>query len=201
MALPFVFLVCALLPRSASAAETNSVRQVGPGIYEIGLVRVDAIKRQLTIPTQVNMLEGPIEYVLVSAIGKLHESIFKTDAQPVHIHTAALLLLKEPIKTNEFPKIRVSVELPSGKNASADSLILDVNRQKRLLDGDWQYLGSRMVEGTFIAQRDGSILSIIADPDSLMQTGRISADDDDRWRPAKTDLPPIGAPVKLTLQF
>src|SRR4051812_6510712 len=91
----YVFIVCALFRQAAFAAETNSAaRQLGPGIYEIGLVRVDAIKRQLTLPAQVNMLEGPIEYVLVSAIGKLHESIFKTDAQPVHIHTAALLLLK-----------------------------------------------------------------------------------------------------------
>src|SRR5262245_56314200 len=84
-------------------AETNLVRQIGTNSFQIGDVRLDVKERRLTIPVTVNMVEGLIEYVLVSATGKLHESIFKTTAEPIHIHTAALLLLKGPIDSNSPP--------------------------------------------------------------------------------------------------
>src|SRR4051812_31412231 len=103
------------------AARSAPVREVAPGIYEIGKVRVEAKARSIKVPATVNMLEGPIEYVLVSAIGKLHESIFKTDAEPIHIQTAALLLLSQPPASNKPVALRISVELPNGKTASADS--------------------------------------------------------------------------------
>jgi len=195
-----VVVLCALLIRlfesHSSAAETNAVRQISSGLYEIGLVRVDAQKRRLTLPAQINMVEGPIEYVLVSAMGKLHESILKTDAQPIHIHTAALLLLKEPPTTNAPPKVQVFVELPDGRIVPADSLIVDATTKKPLPKDDWRYLGSRSVDGTFIAQRDGSILAIMADPDTLMQTGRIAADDMNGGVPPRMICPPPARRLK-----
>src|SRR5205085_12155873 len=115
-------------------------------------IRLDVKERRLTIPATVNMIEGPIEYVLVSAIGKLHESIFKTTAEPIPIQTAVLLLLKTPINTNPPPQLRVSVELPSGKTVSAEDLIDNIMPGQRLRPGSWRYNGSRLVEGTFIAQ-------------------------------------------------
>lgn len=187
---------------NASLAKQSPVRQIAPGIFEIGQVQVDAKERRLSIPATVNMVEGPIEYFLVSALGKLHESIFKTEAEPIHIQTAALLLMDQPPGTNGAPspqKFNVSVELP--EKIPGDLLIFDSVRKQPLTTGTWNYRGSRIVDGTFIAQRDGSILSIIADQDALAETGRVAADDDDRWRPAKDRLPPKGTPVRIILDF
>jgi hypothetical protein len=80
-------------------------------------------------------------------------------------------------------------------------MIDNIQPGKRLSPGTWRYNGSRLAEGTFIAQRDGSIAAIIADPDALIESGRVSADDDENWRPRKAQLPPVGAPVRVTLTF
>src|SRR5262245_13350222 len=89
---------------------TNLVRQLDTNTFQIGAVRLDTKERSVIIPATVNMVEGPIEYLLVSSIGKLHESIFKTVAEPIHVHTAALLLLTGPVTTNTPPRLRVSVQ-------------------------------------------------------------------------------------------
>src|SRR5437762_3203439 len=62
-----------------SAAVTNSpIQKVGDGLFQIGQVRLDKEKRTITFPASVNMHEGNIEYVLVHATGKVHESLLKT---------------------------------------------------------------------------------------------------------------------------
>jgi hypothetical protein len=181
--------------------DPSLVRQIDANSFQIGAVRLEVKERRLTIPATVNMLEGLIEYVVVSANGKLHESIFKTTAEPVHIQTAALLLLKAPIDSNSPPQLRISIELPAGKTVPAEDLITNIKPDVKFRPGFWRYTGSRVVENTFIAQRDGSIVAIMADPDSIIESGRIPADDDDNWRPRKSELPPIGAPVKVILTF
>jgi len=182
-------------------SSTNVVRQIDANTFQVGAVRLELKERRLIIPAMVNMVEGPIEYVLVSAVGKLHESIFKTTAEPVHIQTAALLLLKSPMTSNSPPQLRVSVELDGAKTLAAENLIDNTTPGVRLAPGLWRYNGSRLVDGTFIAQRDGSIVSIIADPDALIETGRVATDDDENWRPRKTGLPAIGSAVKVILSF
>ena len=47
----------------------------------------------------------------------------------------------------------------------------------------------------------GSIVAIMADPDAIVESGRLPADDDDNWRPRKSELPPVGAPVKVIFTF
>jgi len=178
------------------------------GLYQIGLVQVDAAARRLLIPAQVNLTAEPIEYLLVSELGKLHESIFKTSAEPAQIHAAALLLLPPVEKTsatNPPPSVRIYFKAhdPGGapKELPADSAILDLTTQQPLPAGSWQYLGSRMADGVFLAQRDGSIISIIADPDALMQTGRVARENDENWRPHKANLPEAGARVTIIIEF
>ena len=78
---------------SSMAALTNTpVRQVEPGIYEVGLVRLDQRRRSITLPAVLNKAQGLMEYFLVTGYGKTHESILKTQAEPYHIHLAMLLL-------------------------------------------------------------------------------------------------------------
>ncbi len=80
--------------------ETNSDERIGgalvqpiaPGVFRVGRVRLDQVKREVSIPVVVNQREGPVEYLAVTAAGKLHESVLRSDAEPFQIHTAMLLL-------------------------------------------------------------------------------------------------------------
>src|ERR1041384_6945733 len=80
------------------------VKEIGPGLFEIGRVRLNKNDRTVTIPVEVNMREGVVEYFLVTTTGKTHESVFRTDAEPYHIQLAMLLLNAKGRGTNDFPQ-------------------------------------------------------------------------------------------------
>ena len=184
-----------LVPSNAPPAV---VRPAGPGIFEIGVVRVDAAKRAVSFPAQVNMLEGQIEYIVVSAIGKLHESILKTEAEPFHIHTAALLLLGKG-QTNA-PEVKVTIEL-EGQTLGPSDLVRNTEKNAPMDQKSWTYRGSRISEGIYLAQRDGSIVALIEDPDALVDNPGPDRKKDEIWEPNKRHLAAIGQPARVTLSF
>lgn len=96
-------LGCLAMAGPADAVATNSaprgmppahppLRKIAPGIFEIGQVRLDKDKKSVSFPGVINMDQGLIEYALVSNVGKLHESLLRTEAEPYHIHLAMLLI-------------------------------------------------------------------------------------------------------------
>jgi len=72
--------------------EPPPIKQVEPGVLELGNVRLNQAKRSITFPASINMHEGPIEYFLVTSYGKVHESVLKMDVMPYHIHVFASML-------------------------------------------------------------------------------------------------------------
>jgi len=67
--------------------------------------------------------------------------------------------------------------------------------------GGWFYNGSQMSETGFAAQEEGSIISLIRDPAALVNNPRAQRDDDDAHWPNPAQLPPVGTPVRVLLQF
>jgi hypothetical protein len=58
-----------------------------------------------------------------------------------------------------------------------------------------------VIDGTFLAQRDGSIASVITDPDALLNSMRPGRDKDDIWQVNTNAVPAIDTPVNITIQF
>lgn len=86
-----------IAPPTAAASTVDSltnlpIRVLGPGIFQLGKVRMDKNTRTVSFPSVLNMREGPMEYFLVTEYGKKHESVLRTDAEPYHIHMAMLFL-------------------------------------------------------------------------------------------------------------
>src|SRR5690606_180309 len=150
--------------------------------------RVDALKREVSFPAEVNMREGQLEYVVVSPIGKLHESIFKTPAEPFHIHTAALLLIGSD-QPETPPAVTVHVEI-EGKSILAAALVRNTETDAPMNQAIFRYQGSRTVEKLFLAQRDGSIVGLIEDPDALVDNPGPDRKKDEIWEPLADKLPP-----------
>jgi len=85
----------ALMPADLASPEVKSnmpIREISPGIFALGEVRIDKEQRTVSFPARLNLDEGPMEYFLVTSWGKTHESILKTDTEPFRIHLAMLLL-------------------------------------------------------------------------------------------------------------
>jgi hypothetical protein len=168
----------------------------------IGDVKVDAKSRSISFPAQVNQRSGAIEYLVVHETGKVHESIFKTSVAPRDFHTAALLFSS----TNKPPLKVSAIEISWAKDGAnkkyqAAELILDKAKKRALRETKWAYRGSRLVDGIFLAQRDGSIISIQEDRDALIDQATPEASDDENWEPMTDLLPPLGTPVTITVTF
>jgi hypothetical protein len=212
---------------SSMTTLTNAfVRMVEPGIFEIGKVRLDQRRRTVTLPAVLDKAKGLMEYFLVTTYGKTHESILKTEAQPYHIHLAMLLLGAAGPGSAEFPGsptngvpgpvIHPSKETIPGNKVSIDviwktsegetrhfaqDLIYKNDSQAVMEQGHWVYNGSLIVNNKFLAQMDGSIISLVTDPVALINNVGPGHDNDLIWEPDTNNLPPPDVPVEVTITF
>lgn len=200
-------------PAATPAPPTNATfRQISPGLLEIGQVRLDQRRRAVIVPAFVNLREGIVEYVLVHSGGKTHESLLRTDAQPQHIHIAMLLLGARGAGTNALPAdpahalpgdvLTVEIQWMKGrrrKSVPAEEMVYDRHLRSALRQGRWTYTGSRLREDGFAAQADGSIISLITDPDALVNNPRPGREDDDNWLAHGRRLPEFNTPVEVVL--
>lgn len=200
---------------SLAAAPTNAlIREVAPGVLEVGKVTIRTAARTAEFPGAVNMDRGPVEYLLVHEHGKIHESVFKTAASPFHLHLAALLL--QPKKTNPPPReaaagadpggtpVRIEVHCRTNEVAtvkSGEDFVFNRQTGAAMESGPWTYNGSRTVAGLLLAERDGSVAAVISDPDALLNGLRPGRDRDDIWLVNTNAVFPAGTPVTFVLHF
>lgn len=198
--------ICLLVCATASAQ-----KEVSPGVFEIGKVRIHKQNRTIEFPAVVNMKEGIAEYFLVSTRGKVHESVLRTEVDPYQIHVAMLLLGGKGAQTNFFqpdkppPGDPITVEvswkgLLSTKRVAAEELVIDRAKNRPMSKGPWIYNGSFQFEGMFIAQEGGSIISVISDPEALINNPRERREDDDNWIVNSKAVPDVETLVTVTIK-
>jgi len=197
---------------NAHTVTNTHFRQTGPGLFELGKVRLDRRQNQVSFPAVVNMQEGMVEYLVVANDGKLHESVLRTDVEPYHIHLGMLLLDAKGAQPGaildndalQVPGDAVRIEVSWNKDGkqrrvAAEDLIWDSAARRPLKKGDWVYNGSRLIDGTFIAQRDRSIVAIIRDVDALVNYPRWAREPDENWTVNAKICPPPGTEVQVTI--
>lgn len=204
---------------------TNTpLRFIEPGIFEIGQVRLDQRHRSITLPAMLNRAQGAMEYFLVTTYGKTHESILKTPAQPFDIHLAMLLLGADESGNTNFPgtpangmpgpvvhpskeaipgnKVGIEVKWKTSDGEtehSAENLVYKQDAQAPMEQGSWVYNGSLIIRNRFLAQMDGSIISLVTDPVALINNTGPGHDNDMIWTPNTNNLPPPNVPVEVTI--
>jgi hypothetical protein len=195
---------------------TNApLKRVAEGVFALGKVRLDKNQRAVKFPAAINLAEGLLEYAVVAANGKLHESLLVTEADPVHIHLAMLLLgakgeTNPPAASDTDPlvitgdKVNVWVDWKSGatdRRVRIEDLVFNLETLSPVSRGPWTYNGSRVVEGTYLAHRDGSIVALIADPDALINNPRSGRDNDQIWFVNTNAVPRADTPVQVTVEL
>lgn len=176
---------------------------LGASAQTFGEVRLDATNRVVSFPATVNMREGQVEYLLVHETGKIHESILKTAASAKDMHVAALLLAQG----DEKPELRVETISVSwmgdGKTnrVNVGEWIVDKKKGRPRKEIAWTYRGSRLVNGVFLAERDGSVIAIMEDRDALIDQAAPDASDDENWEPNGKTIPALGATVRVEMKF
>ena len=216
-----------LLTASALAQEPPPampvMREVSPGIFEIGKLRLDQRALTLTFPGTLNMKSGLLEYLLVSPRGSTHESLLVSDVSPNDIHFAMLLLGAKGggaapdaappqidakyLKT--APKLKgdtvlISVKWTDGaaeKTVSVEDWLFNDTTKKPIERGPWIYNGSTFHEGRFLAQVEGTFAALVTNPSALINNPRKGNDNDQMWSVNEKAVPPVNTPIEIILKL
>ncbi|HZM05990.1 MAG TPA: YdjY domain-containing protein [Candidatus Saccharimonadales bacterium] len=222
------FFLLATLHAGAQPDITNQpLRQISPDIFQLGAVRFDKSRKSVQFPAQLNMNDGLIEYLLVNSKGKAYESLLATETEQYHIQLAMLLIGAKgapptpallnapsvPFHVNQPPGRRLAIagdpisiefawSLPDGrKQVRAEDCLVNLTTHTNVARGPWTYNGSRVVNGTFIAQHDGSIVAMIDDLDAMVNNPRPGSDNDQIWQINSNMLPPLHTPIEVTFKL
>ena len=193
------FALGPLAPGRAAEGIDSQIKEVSEGVYAIGTITIRATDHEIHFPAELNMETGVIEYALVHEKGKVHESLLGAKVSPMDVNVA--LLLAKP-KSDGAVNVRVFIRLSDdAPEMPIEKWIRKSDADAVMSSGPWIYQGSRIEEGVFVAERDGSMISIIKDADSLVGNPREGSENDDIWEVMKSEVPKIGTPVDVVIRF
>jgi hypothetical protein len=233
---------CALLVAAAlgfavraSGQETDTgtfvtaMKELSPGVFQIGKIRLDKNKRTVTFPGKLNMSKDLIEYLLVTPDGSTHESLLTSEIQPTDLQFVMLLLdakgagLLTPqpdasppgqidaqyLKT--APRLKgdnISITVGwktqdgSEKVVALEDLLMHADTKKPATRGPWIYNGSMFgADGKFLAQQLGCFISVVTNPAALINNPRKGNDNDRIWAVNEKQSPPVGTAVEITISL
>ncbi len=215
---------------AAAPADFKAPKEIAPGVFEVGAVRLDKSVGTVTFPARVNMVDGLVEYLLVSPEGAKHESVLVSEAQPQDVHMAMLLLGAKGMTTDAKAPGRIDAEyLAKAPKLTGDRISLTVKWKtaegedraspverwivkrvavpkkpaKELVaaDGPWLYTGSYFYEARFLAQTEGAFASLVSYPAALINNPRSGSNDDHLWFVNKATIPPEGTAVEFIIKL
>jgi sRNA-binding regulator protein Hfq len=193
----------------------QEIIKVNEGIYKIGRVTVDKNKKIVSFPAKLNMKEGLIEFLVCNKDGKLYESIFSTDVEPVHLQVALILLGLEYGQNIEFrndpripkgAKLEILIEWDEGSKTvqkSAYEVIFDRVKNKNMEKGYFVFTGSRIINGVFLAQEESSLIATFHDPGSIINYSEPTLPDKTGYSAYDADsknLPEINKEVNIIIK-
>jgi len=219
------------LPRCAEAeaggaagASAPRARKIGPHLYALGEVVIDAAGRSIRCPGRVNMdAGGPIEVLACLPQGKVHESVLTLEVEPLDLQLALLLLGLEPgrnpgaayaegaperdQKPGDMVELYVEWKEPVGEEPvtqrvvrrRAEELLYDVARDRPLPPTRWVFVGSRWVDGRLGAEVNGTLVSTYLDPLAILELPSEQVNDDTWCVVREGLLPPVGTRVELVI--
>jgi hypothetical protein len=190
------------------------IQKIKPGLYSLGQIQIDRKERSITFPVVVNMSKGLLEYLLVRNGGKTHESLFRTSIDPGQIQIAMLLLGAEgsdqPLARQGDPDTPRGNPVEITASYLKDGQMVPIKPESwiarksddKLVDTaplDWMFTGSKIANGKFMAQLEGSIVAIYHDPVALFDNASQGGENNRVWFVNEAAVPPANTPVTLTI--
>ena len=126
-------------------------------------------------------------------------------AQPFHInHPRNATNLPPRLAIRGDPlTIELAWETPAGrKEVRAEDCLINLTTKTNITRrGPWTYNGSRVLDGVFIAQREGSVVAMVDDIDAMANNPRAGSDDDQIWQVNSNSLPSTNTTVQVTFKL
>lgn len=209
-----IFMLSTQLFSEENVTKLPEIIKISDGIYQFGDIFIDRKSKTIEIPAISNQISGLVEYGIVHEDGKIHESLFRTKIRPQILQTSLLLLKAKPVASffenlwSDEPKvvnydnycfdIFVNWEMNGTKfNKTFEKLSINQNRKQSVEKKSFIFTGSRVIEGTFLAETSGSILAIYADDNAILNNSDYDSANDDVWIANKEEMPPLELPVMI----
>lgn len=188
------------------------IAKIGDGKYKIDNITIDKNKREITVPGEVNMTSGMIELLATTKTGKRHESVLVCDVEPYRLQVALLLIGLNPggniqyqgdPATPEGDPVLVWVkwaEKEKERVVRGEDLIFNKVEKKTMPHTHWVFSGSKTVNGKFVAQITGSLITTYHDPYTIMDNPLPTGADDTFYEVNRDIIPPLGTKVLLVIQ-
>ncbi len=213
-------------------APDQPVAEVQPAVKELDAERLqvgDVIfnrkTREIRFPAAVNMAGGELlEFAIVHANGKVHESLLVTYISATHLNLAFKLLRypasielypvidKDGSTTNEFPKVPDDVKAGSRidigvewqqegktKTAKLHEWISHGSTGEPMPADPWVYGGSVVHEGKYAAEISGDIAAIFLSNAAIINFSGKDNTSDEVWLPFPKRVPPEGTKVTVVI--
>jgi hypothetical protein len=87
------------------------------------------------------------------------------------------------------------------QHSRAEDFVENLETKASMTKGDWTYTGSRMIAGSFVAQEDGSIVSVMLDPDALINNPRPGRENDKIWQVNSKKVLPLNWPIEVWISL
>ena len=201
---------------SKDKMEYPKIFQTTSGTHQFGPIEIDQDKREFSFPAVCNQTSGLVEYALVHEDGKTHESLFRTQVNPKLIHASLLLLKEKPqpaffklvevnsSKLMQMPEIEIMVEWEHNGSIHKtwiNSMVLNQTDNRELSESAFVFTGSKVVEGTYLAEMDGSIIAVYHDSRATLNSRDLNSNSDDVWIANESKMPPKNLPVLVRFQL
>lgn len=185
--------------------------KVSEGVFRVGQVLIDKNKKEVSFPAKIETKTGLIEYLAVNGEGKGYESIFTTEARPIHLQVALIMLgfeYGQNINIRNDPadpkgsRVEIFVE-DGGKRFSMKDIIYDRVRKNGLEGGDFVFTGSKFVAGSYLAEQEGSLIATFKDPGAVIVYNNTTPADItgySAYDANSKNLPAAGKPVTVVIK-
>jgi hypothetical protein len=210
--------------KATAEAVQKALKKISATEYELSGMHLNVATRELRLPCVTKIINGPLEYLVVTERGAVHEALFVTKNNPFQINVALLLLGFKPSESffhrasmEEFPRAMrdpkiemhsqfdVLVEYNEApgklKTVPAENWVRNLRTKDPLTPGPWVYNGSFLTkEGNLAAEGSGNVLSLYLDPVALANNPRQDNELDDNWKPME-NLPAEDTPVTIIFKL
>ena len=80
-----------------------------------------------------------------------------------------------------------------------EELVFNKRAKEPMTKGEFTFTGSRLWQGKFIAQTEGSIIALVTDPDAVFNNPRPNRDAEDTWLVREAEVPPQDTVVEVSV--
>lgn len=168
----------------------GQVEKLGDNLYQVGAMRVDTAKREVTVPGSLNEITT-VEFVANAKDGaKAYESAVTLETDAVSFNAALLLIGLDPARSRpsktqfdpvapEGDPVDLFVDLPGGtkpRRVRIEEILFDQGSKKAITPGPWVYSGSTFIPSDdgpkFLAEMDGVLIGLMHGPSAIIDNPR-----------------------------